>query len=495
MKFEFIYIMIFITFMTSSIFLSCNIGLEKNELRVILGGNPDTLDPHRTRATLTSQINNNIYESLFYSDGSALLVEDYKITNNRKTWTILLKKGILFHHQKELQAEDVIASFSRLQEKDGKYPSPVAEQYAVIQSITAKDLYTVVIELQYAYNGFKALLSSPESVILPADLIQQHTHNFNLNPVGTGAFAFQEWQQNKVIRLKKNENYRQPVYLEKIAFIIINDRSSQLQALYKKEVDIVPYLGKIESEQIEIDNDLKVVSKPGSTILVLAMNLRNPSLSVLETRKAIAKAIDKEKIINLAYNGGRKLNVFWHRESDIFIDIFSIYDVNTAKDYFKENPIYNTLTISVPNAFSPHVRAAEMYQEMLSKVGISTVIEELEWGIWLNRVYRQGIFDLTVIGHTGKLDPYLRLSSFGKGNSYIGWKNNNFVSLVDRASATNDITLKTKLYQSALQIMTQEQPFVFIGENEVKFGVTNRVGNFEFDKILEYYDFRKTQLF
>ncbi len=489
-----VFVIICIIFIVGSVLVSCDAGPGEKELRVVLSGNPDTLDPHRTGATITSQVNNSIYESLFNSDGTPLLVERYEVTDGGKTWILVLRKDIVFHHKKQLHAEDVIASLFRLKEKGGETASSFAEQYAIIHDIIAEDDYTVKIELKYEHSGFKAFLSSPESVILPADLIGKG-HNFNVEPVGTGPFLFQEWQQNRVIRLQKNTEYRDSVYLHKIAFIIIKDRNSQLQALYKKEVDIVPYLEKIESEQVKLNDALKVLRKSGSTILVLAMNGRHPDLSVLETRRAIAQAIDKKKVIDIAYNGGNELNVFWHRDSEFFLDVPSLYDVERSKMYFKNNPIHKTLTISVPNAFPPHVRAAEMYQKMLVEVGVSTVIEEIDWSVWLNRVYRQGMFDFTVIGHTGKLDPDLRLSNFGKGASYIGWKNDNFVSLVDKARVTTDTTLRAQLYQSALRIMTQHYPFVFIAENEVSFGVTNRVGIFEFDKILERYDFRKTQLF
>lgn len=472
-----------------AVFLGCSSA--GSELRVALNGNPDTLDPQKTSATISSQINSNIYESLFHSDGSPQLLENWSIDRGGLQWTVQVREGIYFHHGKELNAEDIIATFERIADKTSN--SPFAQQYALIASMQKKDNYTVILRLTDAHAGFKALLSSPESVILPADLIAEE-HNFSLHPTGTGPFVFENWKQNYSITMKRNPKHRAPPKIDSLTFIIIRDSSSQVQALIHGELDILPYLGQTDRAQIEKKEHLKVLAKEGSTILLLALNTRHPFLSSVETRKNIAKSIDKKRILDIAYDGGRELNVFWHSNNPNFKELPSEHDQDAAKKYFRQLPTAEPLVLTVPTNYPPHVLAAEMYQEMLRKVGLDVKINQVDWGTWLNQVYRGSNFDLTVIGHTGKLDPDQRLSNFGKGKSYVGWENEEFSSIVKAARTIENEMQRAEQYRLALEIMTKEYPMVFVGENIVKFGVNKRVSDFTFDKVLELYDFRSTRL-
>ncbi len=474
--------------------LSCGQQKIDNVLKVVLSGNPDTLDPQKTSATITSQVNSSIYESLFRTDGSPALAKSWSLSDDGLVWTLELVKDRYFHHGKELTAKDVIATLERLYDLENE--SPFVELYRIIQSTEEIASHTVRIVLRLPYAGFSALLASPESAILPADLIASG-HNFSQKPVGTGPFAFKRWEQNHAIELKRNTRYPQDIALEGIAFVIIKDLSAQMLGIFKGEIDIVPYVGQPERLQIEKNTGspaVRLEKKQGSTILLLAMNTRKKSLASIETRKSIAQAIDKKKILEVAYDGGKELNVFWHSGNTIFRDVPFFYDPKKSARYFQENPISETLVITVPDIYAPHARAAEMYQEQLRSVGLNTKIEKVDWTTWLNRVYRGADFDLTVIGHTGKLDPYQRFSQFGAGASYVGWRNQEYTRLLAEAQKATESKKRDELYGDALELITADSPFVFVGENEVQFAVNERVSSFEFDKVLERYDFRATVL-
>jgi len=51
------------------------------------------------------------------------------------------------------------------------------------------------------------------------------------------------------------------------------------------------------------------------------------------------------------------------------------------------------------------VRTGEVLAAQLAQVGIRLKLELVDWPTWLERVYGQADFDLTVIGHVGRLDP------------------------------------------------------------------------------------------
>lgn len=86
-------------------------------LRIALIGEPPTLDLHWTTALITQDITSNIYEGLLAMNSkfeiSPMLAEKWTLSRDRLTYTFTLRRGIRFHHGKEMTAEDVIASLTR----------------------------------------------------------------------------------------------------------------------------------------------------------------------------------------------------------------------------------------------------------------------------------------------------------------------------------------------------------------------------------------------
>lgn len=79
----------------------------------------DTLDPALAYDTASSEILQNVYETLIFYDGQAtdkfvpLLAESYEPSADGKTWTFHIRKGVKFHNGDELTPTDVAYSFQR----------------------------------------------------------------------------------------------------------------------------------------------------------------------------------------------------------------------------------------------------------------------------------------------------------------------------------------------------------------------------------------------
>lgn len=456
-------------------------------LHVALTGNPTTLDIQSTSATITAQVTRSIYDTLLAPDGKALLATSWTVSEDGTQWTFILKQNVLFHNGSLFTAKDVVATLNRMKHKDSN--SPFKPELANFTQIIATDNHTVSITLHRPDSSMPLLLASSHMAILPAKLIAQ-THNFSRVPVGTGPFVFESWKDGTSISLRKNSAYhiKEPA-IEGVKFFIITDVNAQVQSIIRGDIDIIPYIIEPELSMLKSKKDISIIPFPGSTILLLAMNTRVDPIKKIEFRKAIAQSIDKKKVIDLAYPNSRITNMFWHSNSNFYVETPEIFDKKTATKYFAHNPISRTLTISVPLNFAPHVRAAQVYQTMLEEVGLSVTIEKIEWGTWLDKVYKKGNFDITVIGHTGKLSPGQRLNIFAESGGYVGWKNKKFTALINKAKTETNNQYQTELYQQALTLMTKEYPFIFIGENTVNFAMRNTIKNMIFDPVLETYDF------
>src|SRR5688500_36539 len=84
------------------------------------------------------------------------LAERWDASEDLKTWTFFLRKGVRFHHGKELDSQDVIATFNLI--GDPATGSPARTHMDLVESFDAPDKYTVRFRLKYPYAGFAELM-------------------------------------------------------------------------------------------------------------------------------------------------------------------------------------------------------------------------------------------------------------------------------------------------------------------------------------------------
>ncbi|MFP4302852.1 MAG: ABC transporter substrate-binding protein [Spirochaetaceae bacterium] len=472
---------------------------EEEILQVGLSGSPDTLDPQATTGTLTFQTVRSIYDTLVEPrvDGRIVpaLAREYEVSEDGRRWVFRLREGVTFHHGKELTAEDVVATFDRIRDPD--FASPNAEVYEVIDSVEAIDSVTVALNLDGPHAPLVATLASGWSAILPKDLIDQG-HDFATKPVGTGPFSFVEWRRDSALVLKRNENYWKAgePHLHGVRFNIITERAVQAQALMGGELHVADLLVEPELTMVRDHPETRVEEEASSLVMVLAMNTSREPLDDLTLRQGIARAVDREAVMGFAYSGGETVGTFMNPTNPFYVDETDIYpyDLPRARELISEAGEVRELVLKLPQNYEPHVKAGELYQEMLESAGLNVRIELVDWSSWLSEVYRDSQFDLTVIGHTGKLDPHERLAPFADEENYVRWFDEEAAGLIEEARRTVELEERKELYARVLEIMAREVPFVFVGSPYRYIGLRNEVENFKMDPQLDTYDFRETTL-
>jgi peptide/nickel transport system substrate-binding protein len=228
------------------------------------------------------------------------------------------------------------------------------------------------------------------------------------------------------------------------------------------------------------------------------MNCSNPILKDIRVRQAITHAIDKQKVLNIAYGTGEPVATFLDYGNAFYKDFTSLYpyDPKKAKEMLKEARISKDakLEMTLPQNYEPHVRAGEMYQAMLAKVGLNVKLKLVDWSTWISDVYRGAKYDLTVIGHTGKLDPDGTLREYGTEKRYVKWINPRTVEVVNKARTVSGFEKRKKLYDEALEIMAKEVPFMYLGSPYRNIALRKNVYDFRMTPMLDTHDFRWTTL-
>jgi len=477
---------------------TAEVVMEPTTLNFALPGNPDSLDPHMTSGTLTFQVIKSVYDTLAEPEkGSGKIVpalaESWKVSDDNLSWTFKLRSGVTFHNGEVLTSADVKASFDRVMSEAAG--SVHFKEFAVISSIDTPDDLTVIFNLSAPHAPFLGSIASGWAAILPKSLIDSE-HDFDSKPVGTGPFVFSEWVRDNKVTLTKNENYwmKGLPMVDNLEMFIIPETSVQVQSLMAGQVDVVFIVDTDSVPMLEANPDVYLEENLTALILVMAMNCENPILADVRVRQAINYAIDKQKILDIAYGGGEPINTFMDKGNAFYNDVeFYTYNPDKARELLKEAGVGSDVEFELflPQNYALHVTAGEMYQEMLSDVGLNVKIQLVDWSTWLSDVYRGHQFDFTVIGHTGKLDPDGTLRGYG-GGKYVSWHNDRTAELLKDAAVTIGYEERKALYDEALEIMAKEAPFVYLGSSYRLTGIRKNIEGFVITPKLDTFDFRWT---
>ncbi len=218
------------------------------------------------------------------------------------TWLVRIKKGVKFHHGRELTAEDVYSQIGwGLKTPQGWRAIRHRSCLDLIKGMDLVDKYTLKFTLKQPSVLFPtySLMWSLNGGAEPPELVEKYGKSFTNNPVGTGPFKFVELVAADHLTIERFEDYwgKKP-YLDKVIFRVIPDSQTRLIALQKGEVDIaaIPPTSLTIAEKDPNIKVYKVVCgiKPNGGAIYF--NLRKWPMNSLKFRQAIAMGADWEKI-------------------------------------------------------------------------------------------------------------------------------------------------------------------------------------------------------
>ena len=433
---------------------------------------PPSLDPTTNASAAIDQIlNQNVYEGLVRvtptGEIEPALAESFEVAPDGQTYTFHLRQGVSFHNGDSFTASDVVATFERDMDSATGHPHP--EYYTHIEQIETPDPYTVIFRMSETNVGFLSLLALGDSVILPEEIHADLAHH----PVGTGPFQFGKWVVGDHLRLERYPDYYHEgvPLLEAVTFRFISDFASALAALLAGDVDVIAKVPAEIALSVEGDQRFQTIAGPQNLVQILAINNARSPFSDVKVRQAIAHALDRNTIIEGTMFGyGQPIGSHLTPASPYYVDLTGLYpyDLEQARRLLSEagHPDGFSATLTLPQNYEIHVRTGEIVADQLSRVGINLTIELVEWGQWLSRVYTNANYDLTIIGHIGKLDPGAMLASYGPGNeSYYfrrGYENPLLDSLLDEGCITVNEERRAAIYAEIQEIIARDVVNFFI---------------------------------
>ena len=471
------------------------------ELRAGVAAQPETLDPQATSATSSFQTTKSIYDTLVEVDRDGNIVPSlatgWEISADSLTWTFALNSGVAFHNGDIMTAEDVISTFERILDED--FASPKYAEFENIASVTAPDPHTVVFTLGEPTPALLSALAAGWGAILPASLIE-NGHDFGNDPVGSGPFRFVQWVRDSHLTLERFDDYfRGPAGVDSLRLVFVSDSAIQLQGLITGQFHIIDLPAAADIPQIEAHPDLVTSTGPSGLVIVAALNGRHPPLDDVLVRQALNHAVDKEVIMEVAYGGGNPVGTFMEYGSPwLPADVAPYrYDPERARELLAEAGFASGLELRMllPQLYPPHVLAGQIIQAQLAEVGVTARIEIVEWGVWLSEVYSDPYdFDITVVGHTGKLDPTGRLGGYDTDTNYVAFEDPELTALLHEAAVSPDWDHRASLYADALRILHDQAPWIYLGTPDNRVTHRAEVEGFWVTPLIDTWDFRSVSI-
>jgi peptide/nickel transport system substrate-binding protein len=279
------------------------------QLRYAYVSGPGTLDPYVSSSAVELEVIHHLYDSLITVgenyETRPMIASSYTITDEAKTFTFKIRKGVKFHDGSVLTSADVLASFERYRKI-----SPNAVIFNDVASVAAPDPETFVVKLNKTNGVFVDILKSPvyPFVILPAS--QKDKPARGADVIGTGPFKLGEWAKDSHLILERFNDYtvnesfkgmdgyagRRIAYLDSVRYRFIPEANARIAALQSGDVDVVASIPPELAKRFASDPDIETQTVFPYCMQVFIVNSAQGPTANPKIRQAINAVVDVEEI-------------------------------------------------------------------------------------------------------------------------------------------------------------------------------------------------------
>lgn len=452
-------------------------------LQAAIAGEPDQLDPHKTTSYFAFQVLENVFDTLVMPDENLemqpALAESWELSDDQLEWTFTLRDGVEFHDGSPFTSADVLYSYNRIIDEE----LANAWRLSAIESIDAPDDRTVVIRvaqptpnLLSSLGGFKGLAIVQEANVTSGDITTK--------PIGTGPFALDRYTQSDSIELVANESYwgGAPA-IDGVTFRFLSEGNTAIAALKSGEIHWTDSIPTQQTEQLQADDEVNLGIEPSTDYWYLAMNQQREPYNDVRVRQAIAYAIDRDAIAQVAGYGTAEVNQlaipaqsFWYTEFDEYRT-----DLDRAQSLLDEAGVDGfEMDLLATSDYPETVTAAQIIADNLAPLGIDVSIRQPDFATWLDE-QNSGNFDMLMMGWLGNIDPddfyYAQHHSEGASNAQ-GYSNPEVDRLLDAGRIETDPDARKAIYDEAATLIAQDASYIYLYNPSVIQAWSNDLQNY-----------------
>ena len=435
---------------------------------------PTNLDPRIGTDAFSEHVDYLLFDSLLQRDDhlnpAPDLAEKWE-TPDAQTYVFHLRHGVRFSNGQPLTSADVKFTFDSI--RSGTIKTAKRGAFALVDSITAPDAWTVIFHLRAPYASFLLNLTRQAVGVVPRNAAP----DFAQHPVGTGPFRLVSMVTDEEILVERNSDYFGGLpTLERIRFRIVPDALVRALELRKGSGDLeYNSLPPDTVQALDQDPNLEVTRAPGTALAYLAFNFEDAILSHRQVRQALAYATDRASLIKYLLRGqARPANDLlppnhWAYDADVAHYDYDPAHANSLLDSagFPREPdgIRFHLELKTSTEESTRLIAAAL-QDQWHQVGVQLDLHSLEFATFYADITR-GSFQLYTLRWLGaNLDPdifdYVFSSAkFPPAGANRGhYRNAQLDALLEQARVTADQAKRKEILAQIQQIVAQDEPYI-----------------------------------
>ena len=284
-------------------------------LRVGIEAESDGLNPAANNFAVSAYIMTYpIFDPLTYYDkqgnGVPVLAESWTKIGDGTNWHMKLREGIRFHDGTELEADDVVATFT------AQLADPVIS-LAFKPGFDPDEPFRKIDDYTVEYRGVRPsarlpiYFASQLGMILPSEWLERALADPSLNqmPVGTGPFMIESRVQDEKTVLVRNPDYwaadTTDIYLESIEIYPITDTAIAAERLAAGDLDLIVTANAEATLTLREAADRGVVTfeNQRSEESFAVINTEKPPFDDIRARQALTFATDRDAYVELIRQG------------------------------------------------------------------------------------------------------------------------------------------------------------------------------------------------
>ncbi|GAB5469252.1 MAG: ABC transporter substrate-binding protein [Rhodospirillales bacterium] len=370
-----------------------------------------------------------VYETLLTTDETLALqpglAESWEQTSPT-TYVFTLRPDAAFSNGRAVSPADVVGTFERI--LDPATASYWAKQFGAVKEIKALDEHRVQVELAEPHTAFLPAVAHISSAIIPIEELKAGTFDPVTEMLGSGPFMVSEHKQDESWTFAANPHYWREGYplADTLYAPIIPDEAARMAALRDGRIDYTFFSNPDIELLLARDGQITVLPQETTNYYRVDVNALNPERPFHDKRlrQAMNLSLDRDAIRELVFAGSAPVD----------------YPVPRAfgLEACKSTPAYALprnerleqarallaeagqpapeVSIMATSSNALYGRIAQVMQQSMAEAGFKASIEQVPVADWLQRVFTDGDFDLSVSWLAGYTDPTM----------VISWWNPNF---------------------------------------------------------------------
>ncbi len=469
----------------------------------------DNLDPHAVYDVGRAASRLNLYDGLYnWVDNPPKLIpwiaESHAISADGLTYTFKLRRGGKFHDGADITAADVIYSIERMLATT-KGASGLFIGLIEPGSTKAPDPYTVVFTLKEPSAVF--LSTTPEIKVVNSKLVQKNEKAGDWgqewlarNDAGSGSFMLRRYDPAiGFVAARFKDHFlgweAGKKWFDEIEFRSVIDTNTRVLGMIKGDyLGTDGYLPYDQLERLRKADHIQILEAESMRVFYFALNTKRPPLDNVRFRRALSYAFDYDGFINdilkgsVVRNPSPNPNNLWATPADL--KGYS-YDLEKAKaEIAASGAAVRPLTINPLAGFPETEQAAVLLANSLRKIGIEAKVESSPWSVVSDRMRSADTMHDMV--------PLWKSTYYADPNNWVGelfttrhlggrnstqYSNPELDKLTDAALRTTDQAERTKLYDQAIRLITDQAVGIFVYNTKWFGPYAKKVGGIRFSPI------------